>query len=367
MSSGFAVVGAGLVGRLLALNLARQGHKVRLYERGGADGSDSAAYVAAAMLAPLAESVVSEPIITRLGLASLDLWPKIIESLPEAVFFQREGTLVVWHAEDSAQASIFETRLRHKLAELLPFDLEGVKHSVSLRREQIAELEPCLSNRFQRGIYLPGEGQLDNRAMLRALGLALEDSGVELFWHTEIVPDEIKADLVIDCRGFGARPDVADLRGIRGEVVRVHSSDVKLERPIRLLHPRYPLYIAPKPDGQFVIGATEIETEDFSPASVRSALELLSALYSVHPAFGEARILEIKVQLRPTLKDNLPAIFWNGGNMIRVNGLYRHGFLAAPAVTDAAMSLIGWLENKGSSDWDLWRSEAPWGSIYHMI
>jgi glycine oxidase len=120
----------------------------------------------------------------------------------------------------------------------------------------------------------------------------------------------------------------------------VHAPEVKLSRPVRLIHPRYPLYIAPKPDGVFVIGATEIESDDTSPASVRSSLELLSAAYSVHKGFGEARILEINAQIRPTLPDNLPAIRLHGDRTMQINGLYRHGFLIAPAMLDASLALM---------------------------
>jgi glycine oxidase len=89
-----------------------------------------------------------------------------------------------------------------------------------------------------------------------------------------------------------------------------------------------------------VIGATEIETEDLSPASVRSTLELLSAAYTVHPAFAEGRIVEISTQARPTLPDNLPAVEFTGARALRVNGLYRHGYLIAPAVLDAVLEWV---------------------------
>jgi glycine oxidase len=149
-------------------------------------------------------------------------------------------------------------------------------------------------------------------------------------------------------------------------VIRVHTPDVVLNRPVRLLHPRYPIYIAPKPDGNFVIGATQIETEDSSPISVRSALELLSALYSVHPVFGEARIIEMASQCRPALPDNLPEIRWDGDKLIQVNGLFRHGFLIAPAVADAVMTLIAHALSGGREQWDAWRERQVWASMYRL-
>jgi glycine oxidase len=361
MPANFAVLGAGLMGRLIALELSRTGHSVELYDRGGPDGSGSAAHAAAAMLAPLAESVSAEPLVTRLGLASLQRWPELLSTLPEPVFFQRKGTLIFWHPQDRDQAATFSARLRRLDPALL-----GESRVTELRGADIEELEPALSQRFSRGLYLAGEGQLDNRGVLAALRHALESAGVACRWHTETAPERVQADWIVDCRGFGAKPEWPALRGVRGEVVRVLSTEIELTRPIRLLHPRYPLYIAPKPGGVYVIGATEIETEDLSPVSVRSALELLSALYSVHPAFGEARILEMSAQCRPALPDNLPEIRWNGRRLIQVNGLYRHGFLIAPALLDATLALIRRVLGHGAEAWESWREEQAWPSLYRL-
>lgn len=361
MSVDFAVLGAGLMGRLVALALARAGHSVDLYDRGGPEGEASAAHVAAAMLAPLAESVISEPLVVRLGRVSLARWPELLRTLPEPVFFQQNGTLILWHPQDRDQAALFSARLRR-----LDPALAGQGGWSELRGREIDRLEPALSQRFSRGLYLPGEGQLDNRGVLIALRHALESTAARLHWNTDMAPERARADWIIDCRGLGAKPEWRALRGVRGEVVRVRSKDVELTRPIRLLHPRYPIYIAPKPGGVYVIGATELETEDLSPASVRSALELLSALYSVHPAFGEARILEMSAQCRPALPDNLPEIRWNGRRLIQVNGLYRHGFLIAPAMLDAALALIRRVLGHGAEAWESWREEQAWPSLYRL-
>lgn len=363
MPTSISVLGAGLMGRLIALQLARTGHTVDLYERGGSDGAASAAHVAAAMLAPLAESVVSESIVVRLGLVSLRRWPELLNTLPEPVFFQQNGTLILWHSQDRDQASIFGARLRTLDPEIL-----RTERVYELRGTDIEALEPALGTRFTRALYLEGEGQLDNRGVLDGLLRALEASTVRLHWHMAMAPEQAPGDWVVDCRGLGAKPNWPGLRGVRGEVLRVHSPEVELARPVRLLHPRYPIYIAPKPGGVYVIGATEVETEDQSPTSVRSALELLSALYSVHPAFGEARILEMSAQCRPALPDNLPGIRWDGRRLIQINGLYRHGFLIAPAVMDAALALLQRLVGGADRDWDWedWRDAQDWPSIYQL-
>ena len=182
---------------------------------------------------------------------------------------------------------------------------------------------------------------------------------VNCHWHTEIDPSELRKQssykAVIDCRGTGAKETWSSgqtpntLRGVRGEVIRLYAPEVKLRRPTRLIHPRYPIYIAPKENDIYVVGATEIESDDLSEMSVRSAMELLSAVYTVHSGFAEARILEMATQCRPTLKNNLPEIRSRKdqglADLIMINGLYRHGFMISPAVLDCALQVL----DEGSS------------------
>ena len=361
----FAVLGGGLCGRLVAWRLAGEGHRVALYERGDADGSASAAWVAAAMLAPLAEAAVAEPLIVELGAASLEAWPHIIAQLPESVFFQRNGTLVVWHHGDRAEASLFERRVRANAPAALLADggLARVDGAA------LAAAEPALAGRFTTGWLMPREGQLDNRQVLRALAAGLAERGVATHWNTAVDEDARPlAHVTIDCRGLGAKPVLPSLRGIRGEVARVKAPGIGLTRPVRLLHPRYPIYLAPKEDDVYVVGATEIEGEDMSPVSVRSALELLSAAFAVHPGFGEARILELNTQCRPTLPDHRPSISWDGAQTLVVNGLYRHGYMIAPEVSRAAADLAAALLTGRIADAEAFgalREASPWAPMLH--
>ncbi|MFT3815389.1 MAG: FAD-dependent oxidoreductase [Acidovorax sp.] len=334
--SHIALLGAGLMGRLLAVALAERGHRVEVFEAAGPEADGAAARVAAAMLAPLAESAVTEPGVVRMGQHALARWPELIAGLPAPVFFQQTGTLIVWHRQDAAEAQ----RLRGQL-ERTQERIPNLPHLQALAGSELAQAEPALAGRFHQGLLLPGEGQLDNRQLLAALLQAMERRGVQVHWHTPRETTQFSdGDWVIDCRGLGARAQWNALRGVRGEVVRVHAPEVTLQRPTRLVHPRYPLYIAPKQDHLFVIGATEIESDDRSPASVRSALELLSAAYAVHSGFAEGRIVEIATQLRPTLPDNLPAIRRSAPRRLAINGLYRHGFMIAPALLDVALQLL---------------------------
>jgi len=203
------------------------------------------------------------------------------------------------------------------------------------------------------------------RQLLAALVVEMERLGVRAHWHSPQSPDTFspgapgQPDWVLDCRGLGAKGQWSALRGVRGEVVRIHAPDVTLQRPTRLVHPRYPIYIAPKQDHLFVIGATEIESDDLSPASVRSTLELLSAAYAVHPGFAEGRILELATQCRPTLPDNLPAIRQTRQGVLEINGLYRHGFMIAPAMLDVTLEVLNTGQSQLSQRFDLALDLAP--------
>jgi glycine oxidase len=328
-----AVVGAGLMGRLSALSLCQKGLNVTLFDKDDKKGELSAARAAGGLLTPLGESLTCDPWIVEMGLASLSMWPQLLQTLDDSVFFEQTGAVVVAHAQDSGEMHRFN---RHHTTHWSQYPGQ------MLDREQLQQLEPQLSHSFQQGLYLPQEGQICNRQLLKALQHQLEKEGVE--WHCQHPVDDVHQlqqsfDLVIDCRGVGASKEVADLRGVRGELFQLLAPEVKLNRPIRLMHPRYQLYIAPKPDHYYVVGATEIESDNNSPMTVRSALELLSAAYSVHTGFAEATIVEHVSQCRPAFNDNHPQIRVSD-SLIQVNGLYRHGFLLAPMVLEHLMQVV---------------------------
>ncbi|WP_143899695.1 FAD-dependent oxidoreductase [Tepidimonas thermarum] len=353
------ILGAGLMGRLLGVTLAQSGYPVQLVDAAAdAQQAGGAARIAAAMLAPLAESAVTEPNVVAMGRYALPRWRALCAGLAQPVYFQQNGTLIVWHRQDAREAVRFEALLRRTTAHIPELPAPQALDATAL-----AEVEPAVAGRFAQGLYLPDEGQLDNRQLLDALLATLHGLGAAVRWGCAMTlaqalswQREHPHGWVLDCRGLGARADWTahaahaphpgtarargPLRGVRGEVVRLHAPDVTLRRPTRLLHPRYPIYIAPKPDHLFVIGATEIESDDLSPASVRSTLELLSAAYAVHPGFAEARVLELCSQCRPTLPDNLPAVVEPAPRVLQINGLYRHGFMISPALHDAVIEYM---------------------------
>jgi glycine oxidase len=310
------IIGAGIAGTWQAFVLAKAGYRVTLFERSDASLTQSTSYRAGGMLAPFCEQEISEPVITRLGLRSLDIWRA---EYPQVSF---NGSLVVTHARDKAD---FERFAR----------LTTARERIDAGR--LAALEPCLAGRFNTALFFPDEGHVEPRQVLADLHAQLTASGVTIHYQSDRKLEETDG-VVIDCRGMQARDTHPQLRGVKGETIVVETTEIALSRPVRLIHPRWPFYIVPRAGNRFLIGATSIESED-DGVSVRSALELLTAAYAVHPAFAEARIVEIGAGLRPAFPDNLPRIAVNGAR-IAVNGLYRHGFLLAPALAELTLNYL---------------------------
>src|SRR6201995_4953771 len=310
-----SIIGAGISGAWHALLFTQAGHAVTVHERSDGGMTESTSHFAGGMLAPWCEAESSEPVIGRLGTRSLDLWR---QHFPETPF---KGFLVVAHPRDRAD---FE-----RFAKL-------TSNHRRLDAATLRELEPALEG-FRDALFYPDEGHVEPRRVLPELHAGIAQAGGTIEFGSDASADDLDG-IVIDCRGLAARDTERELRGVKGEMIVVETSEVDLARPVRLIHPRFPLYVIPRGDGRFMLGATSIESED-NGVSVRSALELLGAAYAVHPAFAEARIVEFGSGLRPAYPDNLPRISIEQ-QRITVNGLYRHGFLLAPALAELTLGYV---------------------------
>jgi glycine oxidase len=307
------VIGAGVAGLWQALTLAREGHAVRLLEKSPAPFDEAASRFAGAMLAPFCEGEAAESWITELGAQSIGMWRDLY---PDTAV---NGSLVV--------------ALPRDVAELPRFARMTGNHQ-RIGGDEIAALEPALAGRYAQALFYPGEGHVEPAPAMEGLLRALRGAGAEVVFGAPWEPDgeaDRAADFIVDCRGMAAQPELPELRGVRGEMLLVETAELTLSRPVRLLHPRFPIYVVPWSANRFMIGATVIESADERAVTLRSALELLGAAYALHPAFGEARIVSFGAGVRPSFPDNAPRIILKGRH-ICVNGLYRHGFLLAPVL-----------------------------------
>lgn len=312
------VIGAGVAGLVAAHELARHGARVDLFERGNYVGERACAWFAGGMLAPWCERESAEPAVLELGRQALAWWP---QHVPDTAC---GGTLVVAPRRDTGELDRFARRTSHYRW------LDG---------DGLGALEPALAGRFGRALHFADEAHLDPRRALATLAEKLRAMGVSIHLGVDRSAEDVHADAVLDCRGLAAREALEELRGVRGEMALLRSRDIVLSRPVRLLHPRFGLYVIPRTDGIFMIGATMLESASSGPVTARSAVELLNAAYALHPAFGEAEILELGVGVRPAFPDNLPRLVQQGRTFY-LNGLHRHGFLLAPALAGHAVHAI---------------------------
>jgi len=310
------VQGAGICGLWHAFTLVKAGHSVTLIERSEKPFESACSFYAGAMLAPYAEEEGAEELIRELGLRSIELWR---ETYPDT---QANGSLIVAQARDRKELDRFERLIQgHKR-------IDG---------DEITKLEPELAGRYDTGLYLEQEAHVHPHQAMDFLLSAVKAAGANVLFGQSKIPDG--SELVIDCRGLAARDDLSELRGVRGERLVVRTEELNLTRPVRLLHPRFPLYVVPWGYGFYLIGATQIESDEAGPVSVRSALDLLSTAYALHPAFGEAEVVGFGAGARPAFPDNLPRIIVKDDH-IHVNGLFRHGFLLAPALAELTARYI---------------------------
>lgn len=351
----FGIAGAGLLGRLLAWRLSGLGHQVTVFDAAAGatpsfDGQGAAGFSAAGMLSPLAELDNAGPALAQLGLRSIARWRDIVAALPGAPWFSQRGSLLLAHRGDLGTA-------QRVLARLHAGGAAGLAEPEALDAAQLRALEPALFE-VAHAWLLAGEAQIDAPAAMAALHAGAH--GVRWCWGTRIDALEPGAlhveggawqrfDTVFDVRGVGARPALPIrgeghgftplIRGVRGETVWLHAPGLGLNRPLRLLHPRHRVYIVPRPGDVLIVGASEVESEDRSPVSLKSAVELMAAAHSVLPALAEARILRLDRNLRPALPDHEPRTEVHDG-LVRINGLFRHGWLLAPALVDDALAAL---------------------------
>jgi glycine oxidase len=315
------IIGAGIAGLACAVELAERGVEVEVLERAAALEGAGCSWFAGGMLAPWCELETAAPLVAQLGAESLAWWSRHFAGT------RAGGSLVLAHARDANELGRFSRRTER-------FEwLDGAG---------LGALEPDLAGRFQGALFFRDEAHLDPRAALSGLTRRLTALGAAIRFGIEasVAPEGHRIDAwQIDCTGLAARAVLGDLRGVKGEMLLLRLREVSLSRPIRVLHPRLPLYLVPRGGGVYMLGATMIESDDSRRITARSLLELLSAAYAVHPAFGEAEILEIGTGVRPAFPDNLPRIV-RYGRTLYVNGLFRHGFLLAPALARRVAEIV---------------------------
>jgi glycine oxidase len=349
-----AVVGGGVIGLTIAWRAARRGLAVTVLDR-GRPGSGSS-FVAAGMLAPIAEALATEQPLLRLGLRSAELYPAFLAELAEDS--KRDpgylpcGTLLLARDRDDAEALERELAMRRRL---------GLAVS-RLRGSEARALEPALAPAVRLALEIPDDHVLDPRRLTAALADAVSRAGGSVRSGTAVAAvasacgrvtgvvladgEEIAAEQVVIAAGPWAEsieglPEGAriPIHPIKGQIMRLHdpAGPGLLSRVLR-----YPGgYVAPRGDGRYVIGATMEERGFDTTVTAGAVFELLRDAAELLPGVAELVIDELSAGLRPATPDNTPAI--GAGALPGLHwavGHYRGGILLAPVTAEIVLASL---------------------------
>jgi glycine oxidase len=343
-----AIVGGGIIGLAIAWRARQRGLSVLLLERRGI--GEGASPVAAGMLAPVAEVEFGEAgrRVLDMGLRSAGMWPDFAAELQELtgveVGFRRTGTLMV--AGDGDE--------RRELERQLAFRQSLGVRAIRLRPSEAREREPALAPTLRLALEAPDDHSVDPRLAVASLRRACELSGVQIFEQEPVSALAVHrsgervegvrlaqgaacaAGQVVLATGawsgvISGLPESAavPVRPVKGQTLRLRdpSGPGLVRRAVR----SQGVYLVPRDDGRFVLGATMEERGFELEATAGAAYELLRQAHLVVPGVSELFVEELCVGLRPGTPDNAPII--GGGaydGLIWATGHYRNGILLTP-------------------------------------
>src|SRR6266446_5523560 len=353
-----AIAGGGIIGGAIALELARAGLRVGVFDR--QQPGQEASWASAGILSPAPENPGMIAMVP-LGKASLSLYPEFIARVEEisgkSAGFRPKGTLEALFSRDAKAELSTIIALHHGL---------GLK-AEPLRAEDARELEPALSEEVEAAVLRPEEASVDSRALTAALLEAAQRSGAEIFPGNAAKAIRREGNL---CRGLvlqnenveakwtiiaagcfsaaieGIAP-YAPVRPAKGQIVALRADDLKMERVLW----SEKIYLVPRNDGRIVAGAT-VEYAGFDKRTTAGGIEkILSAAIELAPGLANARIEETWAGLRPDSADHLPILGpTDMDGLLMATGHFRSGILLTPITARLVREWI--TEQKVSMDWD---------------
>jgi glycine oxidase len=361
MPSRVLVVGGGVIGLSCAWQLASAGHAVTLVAP--TPGRDGASWVAAGMLAPVTEVQFGEAALTDLLLEGAKGWKEFATALEQAsghdIGYDQSGTLTV--ALDASD--------RAALDQLL--DYQHTLGCTAHRRpaSECRRLVPALTPMVRGGIEVPGDHQVDNRALLGALVVACRGAGVTTVASSVVAVtsgtgsasetgpgvelsdgSRLSSDAILVAAGIGT-PQISgleaaglpEIRPVKGHILRLGPTGGPplLTRTVRALVRGRSIYMVPRPDRTVVVGATMEERGADTSVQAGAVHQLLSDARDIIPGIDELELLEAQAGLRPATPDNTPVIGWTDLPGVAVaSGHFRNGMLLAPSTAATVVGLL---------------------------
>ncbi len=353
-----AIAGGGVIGGAIALELARAGLRVAVFDR--QQPGQEASWASAGILSPAPENPGMVAMVP-LGKASLALYPEFVAQAEEisgkSAGFRPKGTLEALFSRDTKAELSTIIALHHGL---------GLK-AEPLRGEDARELEPALSEDVEAAVLRPEEASVDNRALTAALLEAAQRGGAEIFpgngakaiWREGnrcaglvLQNEKVEAKWTVIAAGcFSATIEgiapYAPVRPAKGQMVALRADDLKMERVLW----SEKIYLVPRNDGRILAGAT-VEYTGFDKRTTAGGIEkILSAAIDLAPALADARVEETWAGLRPDSPDHLPILGpADLDGLLLATGHFRSGILLTPITARLVREWI--TEQRVSVDWD---------------
>lgn len=353
-----AIVGGGVIGGAIALELSLAGLRVGIFDR--QQPGQEASWASAGILSPAPENpgMIS---MVPLGKASMSLYPKFVSQVEEitgkSAGFRPKGTLEAFFSRDTKERLSTTIALHHGL---------GLRAD-PLRAEDARELEPSLSESIEAAVFRPDECSIDNRALTDAVLDAARRRGAEIFtdsgakaiWREGhrcsgliLQNEKVEAKWTIVAAGcFSAAiegvANFAPVRPAKGQMAALRSDEVKMERVLWSEN----IYLVPRNDGRILAGAT-VEYVGFDKRTTAGGIEkILSAAIELAPGLANARIEETWAGLRPDSPDHLPILGpTDVEGLLMATGHFRSGILLTPITARLVREWI--TEGRVSVDWD---------------
>jgi glycine oxidase len=335
------IVGGGIIGLSLAIELRKAGLSVVVVEKG--EPGREASWAAGGMLADLGLEIPAP--LQALASASAGMYPEFVHELEDEsrlkIDLRSEGTLLLL---DSAQERALQRS--HPLPTLLE------------------KLEPALQIPAHSPLFLK-ERSVDPRHLTAAAIAAARHRGIDFSSGDQVLEVEIDhgklvgvrtnktrfaATIVVNCAGAWAGqigPHAFPTRPVKGQMLCVAMPRKNLVSHVV----RTPdVYLIPRSDGRLLIGATQ-EEAGFDKQTVPETLQRLrKAALDVVPKLADARILEAWAGLRPGTPDKLPILgATSTPGYFVATGHFRDGILLAPVTA----RVMGHVIARRNPDFDL--------------
>lgn len=334
------IIGGGLIGLAIALELRQQGASVTVLSR---SFEAAAGQAAAGMLAPHAEGLEPGPMLD-LCRRSLALYPDWVQKL-EALSGQDVG----YWACGILGPRFTDTQLSS------PVDAPASWIPV----ENLDTYQPGLSPDLQGSWWFPEDAQVDNRALMQALRLAVQDLGVQLVdgatvtnlhqrqgqiqrVSTETAGDFSAGQYVLATGAWSQELLPVPVRPRKGQMIALQVPVGYPEsQPLKRVLFGENIYIVPRRDGRIILGATS-EDVGFTPHNTPAGLhQLMGAAIALYPELQDFPVQECWWGFRPTTPDLLPILSTGPcENLWLATGHHRNGVLLAPITAQLTAQAI---------------------------